>query len=115
MINLKHKIINTKLLFATHIFKNSVANTPSSIFYFIEYIDSIELKSLIGKETRFEPVLFNFEKWGSRRNDSQHVKLLTEYRLYTYYNNTKYYLDRDLGEYYLKLSSTESKNTVKGS
>ena len=64
-------------------------------------------------------MLFNFEKCGSRRNDSQHVKLLTEYRLFTYLINTKFYLDkeklRDCEKYYLKLSSTESRNTVKGS
>ena len=59
---------------------------------FIYYIDSIKLNSLIDKETRERPVLLNFENTG-RRNDSQHVKLQTEYRLFTYYNNTKYYLD----------------------
>lgn len=84
-------------------------------YYNITYIDSLELKSLIGEEIGNKPVLFNFENEGSRRNDSQHVKLQTEYRLFTYLNNTKYYLNKRLRDSYLELRSTESKNTVKGS
>ena len=89
-----------------------------AIFYFIEYIDSIDRYSLIDSKTIYKPVLLYFEKWGSRRNDSQHVKLLTEYRLYTYYNNKKYYLDKGglINDFIiLELRSIESKNTVKGS
>ena len=118
MINLKHKIIYTKILFLTFTFKNNIANNPSSIFYFISFIDSNYLFYMIEEENRKKPVLFNFENWGSRRNDNQHVKLQTEYRLYTYYNSTKYYLDiKGLKDYSknLELRSTESKNTVKGS
>ena len=85
------------------------------LFYFIKYIDSIYEHSLIDKETGRKPVLFNIENWGNRRNDSQHVKLLTEYRLYTYLNNTKYYFDQTFITYNLELRSSESKNTVKGS
>ena len=71
---------------------------------------------MIDEETGKKPVLLNFENSGNRRNDSQHVKLQTEYRLFTYFNNTKYYLNiKRLRECYLELRSTENKNTVKGS
>ena len=88
------------------------------VWSIISFIDSNYLFYMIEEENRKKPVLFNFENWGSRRNDNQHVKLQTEYRLYTYYNSTKYYLDiKGLKDYSknLELRSTESKNTVKGS
>ena len=98
-------------------FLNSIANTPSSIFYFIRYIDSIILKAIVDEETQLKPVLFNFDNSESRQNDSQHVKLQTEYRLFTYFNNIKYYLDIKIGndDDDFELKSTYCKNTVKGS
>ena len=93
---------------------------PSSIFNFIEFIDSIYRGSLIDEETLLKPILFNFEREGSRPRDSQLVSPQTEYRLFTYLNNTKYYFNKsskgaeNTRFYYFDLRSAESKNTVKG-
>ena len=93
----------------------SIKILTSSILYFIDYIDSRKLDSLFDKETLHKPVLFSFENEGSRQRDNQYAKLQTEYRLFTYLNNTKYYLDMWLeADDLFDLRSTESKNMFKG-
>lgn len=73
-----------------------------------------------GDESQDKSIKFNFEKIGSSSEDNQYVWAQTEYRMYTYYNNIKYYFDKDITDngwdldYSLNLRSMQSLNTIKG-
>ena len=87
-------------------------NKKSIKYKDITYIDSKEIFDF--KNSSYsEAIRFYFEKEGSKSRDSQYISPQTEYKLFTYFNNVKYYLDAT-NEFLLDLRSTKSKNTIKG-
>ena len=117
--SLTHKF-TPNLLFILYWTPESRALTYESI----REIDSIKIDEFIKLEisevkSKLDPVVLYFgDKTESQI--SKHVDTNTEYTLFTYLNNTRYYLARgwkysDRSEqYWLVLTSVENKNMIKG-
>ena len=79
----------------------------------IPNIDSI-LDPELSSENQNDPLLFNFEKALWSINDSnEYITTESEYKLYTYFNETKYYITVDSKNKNLTLSSEENRDIIK--
>jgi len=79
----------------------------------IPNIDSI-LDTELSSKNQNDPLLFNFEKALWSINDSnEYITTESEYKLYTYFNETKYYITVDSKNKNLTLSSEENRDIIK--